>query len=941
MSLFHFSSGGKKKGRQSAHGGKARQRPDARLAVEMLEDRLVPAGLTISGYVFNDLSNTGIINSNDPIFPNAVVQLQQQRNGQTVVVGSTTTSASGYYQFNTDQTIDTSPHSITQTVTIPATATDFSLTNLVNQFNPALGQLQSVVISDNASITSDIKVENTSTSSPSTINATVGGTQTLTGPGGVQIVVSLQQNAGTFNATTYDGTLDFGGSSGTDFGAQTASGSQSTTIQGANASPFIGTGTVSFTENGVATSKAAGGGNLVVSLVSTGQATYTVTYNYIPDNSLKPGNYTVVELTTPSGFVPGLVSSNGVVLGNPPGDEVIPVALTTGNAPHNDFAFLQPSSLSGYVYADTSPGGFNDGLKEPGEAGIAGVTITLTGTSSQGVVNTTVKTDANGYYDFANLTPGNYTVTETPPSGYVIGKDTIGSQGGSTGQNQFTNIGLGAGVNGINNNFAVLVTGSITGTVYYDANDNGALDSSEPGVGGVAVQLSGTNYLGNAVTASAVTNAAGGYSFQNLMPGTYAVSDSPPGAYMNGKDSVGTLGGVAGTNILSGISMPAGGQGINYNFGLVLPASVSGYVYVDNSTAGYNNGVKDPGEAGLGGVVVTLTGTNDLGATVTLQQTTNAAGYYTFAGLRPGTYALSKGGVTGYIDGKTTPGSQGGVGTTDHLTGVVLAANVNSVNNNFAELPPVIHGGGGGTPTNPELPLVITPTPPDFITPPIEILSKGQLLSSTVSNPSGTMVSNARFINALYNTMYGRDADAGAVAIWLSYLGTHSRSALVNTLWNSYEHRMDQIITMYKLIYNGAVPAQTTITAYWNEFQAGYDETGVLISMLTSTQTQMFYTTQASYITLLFTIGVGRTPTTAELTAYLALNLDRATLANDILCGSVSRTIVIAQAYQELLGRAPSAAETAAWLAAMQGGQTYGQFAMSLLSSAEFSARIG
>ena len=45
-----------------------------------------------------------------------------------------------------------------------------------------------------------------------------------------------------------------------------------------------------------------------------------------------------------------------------------------------------------------------------------------------------------------------------------------------------------------------------------------------------------------------------------------------------------------------------GVQAKNYNFGELLPASISGYVYVD----GNNNGAKDFGEAPISGVVVAL-----------------------------------------------------------------------------------------------------------------------------------------------------------------------------------------------------------------------------------------------------------------------------------------------------------------------------------------------
>ena len=105
---------------------------------------------------------------------------------------------------------------------------------------------------------------------------------------------------------------------------------------------------------------------------------------------------------------------------------------------------MPPSSLSGFVYDDVD----NDGIKEPGEAGIAGVTVKLGGSATA-----TTTTNANGLYTFSGLAAGTYTITETQPAGYTDGKDTIGSQGGTVGSDTFTGIVLGAGAVGSNYNF--------------------------------------------------------------------------------------------------------------------------------------------------------------------------------------------------------------------------------------------------------------------------------------------------------------------------------------------------------------------------------------------------------------------------------------------------------------------------------------------------------
>ncbi len=111
------------------------------------------------------------------------------------------------------------------------------------------------------------------------------------------------------------------------------------------------------------------------------------------------------------------------------------------------------SSLAGFVYVDAN----NNGNKGTGEAPISGVIVTLMGTNDLGQsVTQTTTTSASGAYLFGNLRPGVYKLTETQPSNFIDGKDTIGTPGGTTSNDMFSNIKLAAGFNGVNNNFGEL-----------------------------------------------------------------------------------------------------------------------------------------------------------------------------------------------------------------------------------------------------------------------------------------------------------------------------------------------------------------------------------------------------------------------------------------------------------------------------------------------------
>src|SRR5207247_4934593 len=96
-----------------------------------------------------------------------------------------------------------------------------------------------------------------------------------------------------------------------------------------------------------------------------------------------------------------------------------------------NFGLSTASSLSGSTYFDAN----NDGNRKPSEAGVAGVTVTLTGTNNLGnPVSRTTTTGADGSFLFANLLPSNgagYTITETQPAGFGQGIARAGTASGN------------------------------------------------------------------------------------------------------------------------------------------------------------------------------------------------------------------------------------------------------------------------------------------------------------------------------------------------------------------------------------------------------------------------------------------------------------------------------------------------------------------------------
>src|SRR5476651_1409276 len=73
-----------------------------RLNVEALEDRVTPTTVTntISGFVYYDANANGLFDPGETPIANNTVQLQ---NSSGTIIGTTTTDATGFYQFNNDQ----------------------------------------------------------------------------------------------------------------------------------------------------------------------------------------------------------------------------------------------------------------------------------------------------------------------------------------------------------------------------------------------------------------------------------------------------------------------------------------------------------------------------------------------------------------------------------------------------------------------------------------------------------------------------------------------------------------------------------------------------------------------------------------------------------------------------------------------------------------------
>ena len=125
---------------------------------------------------------------------------------------------------------------------------------------------------------------------------------------------------------------------------------------------------------------------------------------------------------------------------------------------------------------------------------------------------------------------------------------------------------------------------SLGGSVFVDTNDNGQFDPAERPLSGVQLELVGIDFRGQTVTRATTTATDGSYKFDDLPAGRYHIVEEQPAAYKDGKDHLGSHGGVHGEDLGSmlipqdvaleeisdlflGIELEAGDAGVDYDFG--------------------------------------------------------------------------------------------------------------------------------------------------------------------------------------------------------------------------------------------------------------------------------------------------------------------------------------------------------------------------------------
>jgi len=274
--------------------------------------------------------------------------------------------------------------------------------------------------------------------------------------------------------------------------------------------------------------------------------------------NLAPGNYTLNE-ELKQGWMQVIA---------PP-----EIVLNCSNITNQNFTNQKLLCISGYKLDDCT------------NAGIENWLITLNNSS----YTTSSLTGSDGKYEFCNLVPGRYTLTEETKDGYI-----------SSGPISL-DVNLPCGSNLTDQNFTNQALLCISG---YKLDD-----CTNAGIENWLITLNNSSY-----TTSNLTGSDGKYEFCNLMPGRYTLTEETKDGY------------ISSGPISLDVTVPCGSNLTDQNFTNQALLCISGHK--KNTCGEYN----------LSNWTIILS--NSQGGAISAL--TNETGYYQFCGLPPGVYNLSE-----------------------------------------------------------------------------------------------------------------------------------------------------------------------------------------------------------------------------------------------------------------------------------------------------------
>ena len=352
-------------------------------------------------------------------------------------------------------------------------------------------------------------------------------------------------------------------------------------------------------------------------------------------DSLTPGEYSL-DVTAVSGYAFTKCGEGNVILNRTGGQgysESFRVELgeqVTGK----DIGMIRPGTVQGAVFADLN----DNGIRDTGEDGMTGTTVRLMSETEGEAFRAEIGED--GGFIFDAVMPGRYYLEYELPERAVFARVTNGGNAiteseiretGSTGRTDSFDFVTGQLVDAPL--CGALTLGRIEGIAYQDHDGNGKMDGEEP-LAGMTVRLIPSRSQLEEITVE--TGEDGVFVLEDLRPDTWRLEVVCPDCYVLSRTDSLKLPLSAGKASQSiSLDVPMGREWLNQKAGAVMPASISGQVWLDEN----DNGIFDDGERTPEGYRLSVTDETTGKTFDTL--VTDENGCFAADGIIPGSFSVS------------------------------------------------------------------------------------------------------------------------------------------------------------------------------------------------------------------------------------------------------------------------------------------------------------
>ncbi|MBQ7885633.1 MAG: hypothetical protein IJ313_01925 [Clostridia bacterium] len=396
---------------------------------------------------------------------------------------------------------------------------------------------------------------------------------------------------------------------------------------------------------------------------------------------LAPGRYTV-RFTAQEGCgfsgTERTAARGGVLESDSHVSSTKPITVTGGQTTSGaDAGVVRLSSIAGVIWEDQS----GDQIMDGAERAMGGLSVHLMDGAGRNILHT-AQTDDAGRFVFDHLKPATYKIRVDAPQGYVFSGAMAGSpltlETERDGRGYSAPFALLGGVHVDSIGFGLLTQGTIGGFVWEDADFDGRMDGGEPGLRGVTVTL--LDGAGQEV-ASRQTVRSGEFTFDQLMPGDYAIRVTLMEGYAftaAGGESAAPQGMTGSADIPVG-PLKMGGTIADVRVGALKTSTVGGVIWLDQD----DDGRRQTNDQGMYGVRAMLTVLDGADAGKTYETAADETGSYRFDGVMPGQAEITFEIPQGYAFARRVSGTRrvSSVDKLDALTATTDAFNVVSGEN--------------------------------------------------------------------------------------------------------------------------------------------------------------------------------------------------------------------------------------------------------------------